>query len=113
MRLSMISSPETRQSKENLPSHLCDDCAAIDFGSHTYELHRSMQDLQKMTTRCALCNMLWRSLSGLQETPQEPVKLIRVGSKVKALPIDQPILSLYSDPGRQNNGLAVRGAGKN
>lgn len=60
-----------------------------------------------MATRCALCNLLWRRLSGLRETPREPLKLIRVGSKVKALPIDQTIISLYSEPGKQGDGLAV------
>ncbi|KAK7715846.1 hypothetical protein SLS63_011262 [Diaporthe eres] len=106
-RLFMASSPGTYQLKKNLPNHLCDDCAAIDFGSQTYELHRSMQDLHKMTTRCALCNLLWRRLSGLRKTPQEPLKLIRVGSRVKALPTDETIISLYSEPGRQNDGLVV------
>lgn len=103
----MASSLGPCQLKENSPSHLCVDCALIDFGSHTYELHRSMQDLHKMTTQCALCALLWRQLSGLQETPQEPVTLIRVGSKVKALPIDKTIISLYSEPGKQIDGLPL------
>lgn len=58
-----------------------------------------MQGLYEAAAECTLCGFLYRRLSALEAKPQEPVRLVRVGSTLEVYPISRPIISLYCDPG--------------
>lgn len=82
------------------PVQRCQDCAAVDLGSESMNLRRTLRDIGETSGQCVMCNFLYRRISSLGKLVHEPLRLVRVKSTIKLLGIDHEIISIYSDPSK-------------
>ncbi|KAI1326039.1 hypothetical protein F5Y16DRAFT_248365 [Xylariaceae sp. FL0255] len=80
---------------------LCDDCKVRDFWQPGFSIEMSLTDLQRQSTVCSFCAMLWsahRRRSGFQRLPK--VRFERVSSNLRLEGADStlPALSIVRNP---------------
>lgn len=81
----------------------CLPCKSLDFQTQLPELdlQRNIEELERGSKGCSLCNLFFQCLSNANEKPRGSVKLFWNESFHALQPTQEgrPIISIYSDPG--------------
>ncbi|KAF4447661.1 hypothetical protein F53441_8807 [Fusarium austroafricanum] len=93
-------------------SQLCNECSAIRFWEPNVEFSGSVKGFLSRSSSCALCNLLYVVSRKLGLGEDQELRFVRNGPTLNSIVAhNQPVLSLFSDPGYNTNDLGFAQVG--
>ncbi|KAK9414556.1 putative Protein kinase domain-containing protein [Seiridium unicorne] len=93
-------------------SSICEDCKIIDFRQSRIQLGRPLDTIRMNSAGCDMCRFLNECLSKTNIKSSELVRLFRRDSSLMVSPGAQPLVSIYCDPGSNQETLSYAQIGQ-
>ncbi|KAK9784243.1 putative Protein kinase domain-containing protein [Seiridium cardinale] len=93
-------------------SSICEDCKSIDFRQSSIQLGRHLDIIRMNSAACDMCRFLNECLSKANIKSSEPVRLFRRDSSLRLSPGARPLVSIYCDPGSNQETLSYAQIGQ-